>query len=268
MKVDQWPVVTRDRVVSAFRNSDDDTAEAPFRTLRAHGWSTAGVRVPVRRDGHLHGGFVIYSSLNVDAARLARHGQSEAATRLADAASRVEVSKVWRSLVAQLAAVTEFEAKSVVSGVVVSETISKLLRQLATVTARARSKEKLVATVYEISAGAVSEKRDGYVVVRSTTGSETAVPTWMVQGISRDQLGDLVALLYERLGSHKAVFEAVPGLDLDTATVGNNISEPPAPYSPFDSTDLRTYQIAEEDLRLFQHPPALLTVMVPVAIEG
>src|SRR4051812_46976101 len=68
-----WPIVGRDEVVKAFRPGMPAT-EAPFRTLRAHGWASSGMSVVTRRGNRASGRWTIFSTLNIEAARYARHG--------------------------------------------------------------------------------------------------------------------------------------------------------------------------------------------------
>ena len=211
MKVGQWPVATRGQVVGAFKNvADEATGEAPFRTLRHRGWATSGTRVRTRRDGHIAGGLVIYSSLNVDAARLARLGFEDEAAGLAAEALGIESSDAWRSMTDLLAKGTDAEARAAVSGLVLHSALTDLLRLLGRATERARSRHKVLKTVCEITIGSVSESRPGYVIVHTVQGEDTAIPRWIAAGVARDKPGDLVALVHERLGSRKTVLEAVP----------------------------------------------------------
>jgi hypothetical protein len=261
MKVKQWPVATRGQVVGAFKNLADEAAsEAPFRTLRHRGWATGGTRLRTRRGGHITGGIVIYSSLNVDAARLARLGFHDEAADLAAEALKVETSETWQHMLEILATGSEDEAREAVSGVVHRDTLGDLLRSVSRLTERARDRHKVLSTVYEITVGSVAESRPGYVVVHTTAGEDTAVPRWIAAGVARDKPGDLVALLHERLGARKAILEAMPAIDVDD-------SETASDYSPFDRADVRN-RLSSADAPYLQGEPAPLRILVPVTIEG
>lgn len=271
MKVEQWPVATRGQVVGAFKNLADEAAgEAPFRTLRHRGWATSGTRVRTRTGGHITGGIVIYSSLNVDAARLARLGFQDEAAELASEALKVETSSAWRHMVELLAVGSEVEARDAVTGVAARGALGDLLRSVTRLTERARRRHKVLTTVYEITIGAVSESRRGYVVVRTTAGEDTAVPRWLAAGVARDKPGDLVALVHERLGTRKAILEAVPAIDVDgddQAARAVPDVEDAAGYSPFDRADKRN-RLSVADAPYVRGEPAPLRVLVPVTIEG
>jgi hypothetical protein len=254
-------VVTRAQVVGAFKNvADEDAGEAPFRTLRHHGWATSGTRVRTRSGGHIVGGLVIYSSLNVDAARLARLGFEDEASKVAAEASKIESSRVWADMIGLLAKGSDDDAKAAVSGATHHGVLTSLLRTLGRATERARRRHKVLETVYEITVGSVSETRPGYVVVRTIQGDDTAIPRWIASGVSRDKPGDLVALLHERLGARKAILEAVPAIDVD-------VPDSKSDYSPFDDTDPRN-RLSAQDAAFFRGKPAPLSVLVPVTIEG
>ena len=98
MGIDQWPVVGRTQIIQAFRPGEPASKEAPFRTLRSHGWATAGMSVVTRSEHRASGRFIIFSVLNVDAARLAREGDERSAKVLAKAAARVEASAAFGRL--------------------------------------------------------------------------------------------------------------------------------------------------------------------------
>jgi hypothetical protein len=261
VKVEQWPVATRGQVAGAFKNLADEAAgEAPFRTLRHRGWATAGTRLRTRSGGHITGGIVIYCSLNVDAARLARLGFQDEAADLAAEALKVETSDPWRHMVEMLAAGSDDEARDAVSGVVRRDALGELLRSVSRLTERARDRHKVLTRVYEITIGAVSQSLPGYVVVHTTAGEDTAVPRWLAAGVARDKPGDLVALLHERLGARKAILEAVPAIDVEDAGDGSG-------YSPFDRADPRN-RLSTADAAYLRGEPAPLRVLVPVTIEG
>lgn len=261
MKAQQWPVATRGQLVGAFKNQDDEAAsEAPFRTLRHHGWASGGTRLRTRSGGHITGGMVIYSSLNVDAARLARLGFHDEAADLASEALRIESSDAWRHLVELLAAGSEDEAREAVSGVVRRAALGDVLRSVTRLTQRARDHHKVLTSVYEITIGSVAEARPGYVIVHTTAGDDTAVPRWLAAGVARDKPGDLVALLHERLGARKAILEAMPAIDVDA-------TDDDADYSPFNRADPRN-RLSTTDAPYLRGKPAPLRVLVPVTIEG
>src|SRR6266699_5892446 len=90
MTIAAWPVADWRRVVHAYRPGEDSAAESPLRTLKRHRWVSGGVRVTRHAGGRLGGQIRFFSSLNVDSARLARHGDRVAAARVARAAEELE----------------------------------------------------------------------------------------------------------------------------------------------------------------------------------
>jgi hypothetical protein len=159
-----------------------------------------------------------------------------------------------------LAAGTDDEARDAVSGLVRHSALSSLLRSVSRSTERARARHRVLTTVYEITIGAVSESRPGYVVVHTTHGEDTAVPRWLAAGVARDKPGDLVALLHERLGARKAILEAMPAIDVDDP-------DDTSGYSPFDRSDPRN-RLSARDAPFLHGEPTALRVLIPVTIEG
>lgn len=77
--------------MAVLRPSDLPDGDGPFRTLRAHGAVSGGIKIRVRAaSGHLVGQLRLYNSLNGDAARAARLRQPEVAKKLAAFAERLE----------------------------------------------------------------------------------------------------------------------------------------------------------------------------------
>ncbi len=103
MRVVEEPFVTRETIVSALRPGQHSSKSA-FRTLReTHKAASPGLQVNLRlASGRLEGRFMLYSSLNADAARTYRYGQPAAARRLAHCAQVLEhrpaAREIWQAV--------------------------------------------------------------------------------------------------------------------------------------------------------------------------
>ena len=260
MTIAAWPVATRSRLVRAFRPGEPSGAEGPFRTLRSHRWATAGVRVTRRAAGRLGGQLTIFSSLNVDAARLARRGVLDAAGRLAYAAGTLEGSPDFARLRGILATLPADEALRVVDGVLPPDApagLTDTLRALAHRTDQRRAQERALGTSLEVMTGRIIEVHDQYVLLAGPAQPTTLVPRWMATTAHRTRVGDPLALLMDRLGDATAVIEAVPAIDTDTP-----------PFSPFGRDDPRTRTITTADEHLLAGQPEPPVVLVPVQIDA
>src|SRR6476659_236332 len=173
MMIAAWPVVDRSRVVHAFRPGGSASAEAPFRTLRGHAWASAGIRVTPRAAGQLAGQLTLFSALNVEAARLARHGNRAAAERVARAAEELEAGPEFGHLRRLLSLLTEHEAAGVLRGVVQdaeSSELAEALKAVARRTEERRAEELILASLVEVIAGRIAEVHDGYVLLVRVSG--------------------------------------------------------------------------------------------------
>jgi hypothetical protein len=70
MTIAAWLVVDRRQVVHAYKPGGLAATEGPFRTLGVPKWASSGVRLTRRAGGRLAGQMTVFSSLNVDSARL------------------------------------------------------------------------------------------------------------------------------------------------------------------------------------------------------
>jgi hypothetical protein len=258
-----WPVVVRDRIVHAFKPAGSPGAEAPFRTLRRHAWVSAGVRVS-RRSGHgLAGQMTVFSSLNVAAARLARRGNSPAAERVARAAAALESGPEFALLRRLLSELPDQEADQVIGGVLpegVPDTLAIALRAIANRTGQVCADDISLSSPAEMMfAGRIAEIREEYVLLVQAKGQSTIVPRWMAGAAHREQVGELLALVSDRLDDASAVVEAVPAIEID---------DPPeiAGFTPFGRDDTRTRSITADDARLLAGRPQPLRILFPVTI--
>lgn len=261
MSVVAWPLVDRSRLVHAFRPGERSAAEGPFRTLRFHSWASSGVRLKRRVSGRLAGQVTMFSSLNVEAARLARHGLRDAARRIARAATEIEASPDFIALRDALAALPdERTATMILTGVVPDEAppvLMDLLKDLAIRTEEIRKAEQSLIDSVQVEAGQITEVHEGYVLLLLAGGPSAAVPRWMAVAANRAQVGEFLALVTDKLDAASAVVEAMPAIDVTQADE----------FSPFGRTDSRARTITVHDRSILAGVPEPLRVLVPVLIE-
>lgn len=259
MEIHQWPIVGRRQLVQAFRPGEPAGKEAPFRTLRLHGWATAGVSIVTRSEHRANGRLCIFSVLNVDAARLARAGQDRLAMALAKAAATLEASAVFGQLSRLLAGKSSEDVSAAVEGEVGEARwpeLHRLLRLLARKTKAARAR---LAPLQDVVAGKISETQPDFLILTAASGERTAVPRWLAQAAHREEVGDCLALVTDRLDERHMVVNAVPGIDVSK-------DAPAAAFSPF-GRNAPVRQLTKADTRLLSRAPAPLRVLVPVTIE-
>lgn len=87
----EWPLTTRDEIIAAFKLGAGVASDSPFKTLRKRGVVSPGIRVVARDGGRLAGQHVFYSSLCLQAARLARHGHIAQAQAVCGVATELEL---------------------------------------------------------------------------------------------------------------------------------------------------------------------------------
>jgi hypothetical protein len=260
-----WPVVARDRIVRAFKPGGNSTAEAPFRTLRRHEWVSSGVRVTLHADHGLAGQMTFFSSLNVVAARLARRGDSSAATRAARAAADLEAGPEFALLLRLLSDLPDQEAEQVVGGAFPGGARTELVKALRTIaerTEQVRADYIVLSSPAEVVfAGRITEVTERYVVLVEAKGATTMLPRWMAGDARRDRVGAFLALVSDKLDGTSAVVEAIPAIDVEDApeTVG---------FSPFGRADARARSITADDARVLAGEPTSLRILVPVTIDG
>lgn len=264
MTIAAWPVVSRHRVVHTFRPGGSAAAEGPFRTLRGHEWASPGVRVTRRADGHLVGQMTVFSSLNVESARLARHGDLDAAARVARAAAHVEAGPEFAQLQHILSGLPGHDAERVVDGVLPDDAPAVLvaaLRAVARRTEQLRADELILASLAEVIAGRISEVHDAYVLLVRLIGPAAMVPRWMAVAAQRDRVGELLALVMDKVDDASAFVEAVPAIDLEDDSDGST-------FSAFGRGDARVRTLTRSDERLLAGEPQPLRILVPVLVDA
>jgi len=261
MEVERWPIVARSDLVRAFRPGESELSEAPFRTLRRHHWATAGVSVVTRSASRAAGRSPIYSVLNVDAARLGRLGREAMALRFAKAAARVEKGVAFTALTKLLTGRKLDEVSRIVEGEVErdEQLLHELLRQLALETSKWRPRVDIERDAMSIFTGRVSEAQRDFLVLTAAHGVRTMVPRWLAHAAGRENVGDYIALITDRLDEGGAFMRVVPAIDLAV--------RPKARFSPYDP-DAVMNRLSPADERLLARKPLPLKVLVPVTIES
>jgi hypothetical protein len=264
MTITAWPVVDRHRVVHAYKPGGPSASEGPFRTLRGHQWASSGVRVTRRAGRRLVGQMTLFSSLNVESARLARQGNPDGAVRVARAAADLEAGPEFVRLQHIMSSLSDADAEGVVSGVLPEDApdgLAEALRAVARRTERWRARELAVTTLADVIAGRIAEVHEGYVVLVRMTGPAAMVPRWMAVAAQRDQVGALLALVMDKLDDGRAVVEAVPAIDVDDDTAAGS-------FSPFGRSDPRVLRLTRADEGLLAGEPEPLQILVPVLIDA
>jgi len=205
----------------------------------------------------------VFSSLNVAAARLARRGNSPAAERVARTAASLESGPEFALLRRLLSELPDQEADQVIAGVLpegAPDMLAVALRAIATRTGQVCADDIILSSPAEmIFAGRIAEVREGYVLLVQVKGPSTMVPRWMAGAAHREQVGDLLALISDRLDGASAVVEAVPAIEID---------DPPEirGFTPFGRGDAQTRSITADDAQLLARPPQPLRILFPVTI--
>jgi hypothetical protein len=261
MEVERWPIVARSDLVRAFRPGESDLSEAPFRTLRRHRWATAGVSVVTRSASRAAGRSPIYSVLNVDAARLGRLGRDGMALRFAKAAARIEKGATFRALTKLLTGRKLDEVSNIVEGAVdrVEQPLHELLWRLALQTSKWRASVDIESDAFSIVTGRVSEAQRDFLVLTAAQGIRTMVPRWLAHAAHRENVGDYLALVTDRLDESGAFVRVVPAIDL--------AARPKARFSPYDP-DAVVNRLTPADERLLARKPLPFKILVPVTIES
>src|ERR1039457_7264590 len=237
MTIAEWPVVNRRRLVHAYKPGETSTSEGPFRTLRGHKWASSGVRVTRRAGRRMAGQMTLFSSLNVESARLARLGNPDEAARVACAAEELEAGPEFAKLRHIMSYLSGYDAQQVVDGVLPEGAPAELAEALKAVARRTEQWGP-----------------------RGVGGPATMVPRWMAVAAQRDKVGSLLALVMDKLDDGRAVVEAVPAIDVpENAGTGR--------FSPFGRGDPRILSLTQADELLLAGEPQPLRILVPVLIE-
>jgi hypothetical protein len=201
-----WPLATRDEIVAAFKLGADIASDSPLKTLRQKGIVSPGVRVLPRHGGRLAGQKVFYSSLCIDAARLARHGRLDLARSLCAAASELEQMP---------------EAGVVAQAAVDGKLPAGMLTRLAVATSNvARSFQDELAQISDVTTGRVVSIEGDTVVIVAPDGAEWCLIRRTLPAELAER-GTPMVVVTEWLGAAGALVSARPGVP-----VGDGIHDP------------------------------------------
>lgn len=260
MTIAAWPIVARTRLVRAFRPGETSSKEAPYRTLRAHGWATPGMPVVAQRQGRAEGRLTVFSVLNVEAARLARHGEKRAAVRAAELAAELEATPEFDSLRHALASVPLRAAAGLLEGDLPVGAPGELFAALQAVARRTRKAwraEPSLRMAAEMVTGRISRVLGEYVLVAPERGDEMAVPRWMATAAHRTGVGEALGVITDKLDGAQAMVEVVPGIEM-----GRPMGDRLTPYG----RGAPVLALSSDDEHILSRPPAPLRVLVPVTI--
>jgi hypothetical protein len=261
-----WPLASRSRIVHTYKPGGVPSAEAPFRTLRKHKWASSGVRVSRRVRHHLSGQMTIFSSLNLESARLARHGNAPVAMLVAQAAADLESGTEFTQLQRLLSELPFPDAERLVDGVFPANAPAGLLEVIAAVarqTEQVRASHLPSSALTEVFAGQVTELHDAYVLLARVNGPSALVPRWMAAAARRDTVGALLSLVTDKFDDASALVEALPAIDTEDCG-----ADEPQAFSPFGRGDPRALSLTAADERLLAGKPEPLRVLVPVTIDA
>lgn len=257
--IEVWPVALRGQLVRAFRPGEPPEKEAPFRTLRKHGWASAGVNVVCRERSRAAGRLTVFSALNVEAARLAREGRGREAVALAKAAAKIEVGAAFAQLKTMISGSTVAEAMVTLQGTGPQAAEPKLLevvRLIAAETMIARRRGSQFGDRLQTVTGRISESLPDAVVLESTS-QKTYVPRGLAESANRVNVGELLAIITERLNHSQVAFEVLPAIAVD--------GEGDVGPSPFGRSS-PIHQVSAADAKRLRRAPAPLRVLVPVTV--
>lgn len=262
MALELWPLVGREALVRAFRPGESPSREGPFRTLRKHHYSTAGVQITTRSQERAAGTVTFFSTLNVEAARLARQGKGSAARRVARAASALESGPEFKRLSARLAGADPALVAAVLDGTYQPGDVDipwalfeKLVRKTSAAFRRITSENSDEPDVF---IGCVGKVAASTVTIQSPKFS-SLVPRELLRSIQRDRPGACLSIWTEWLEDSKAAYVFVlPAVDLD-------LREKPKVFDPFARSALAA-EITREDAALLSRRPEKLKILVPVSL--
>jgi hypothetical protein len=259
MSIEVWPVALRAQLVRAFRPGEPSEKEAPFRTLRKHGWTSPGVSVVCREHKRAAGRLTVFSTLNVDAARLAREGRPKAALTFAKAAAKIERGKSFLALKEWLSGSTAAEAATAIQGTssTPAPRLLQVLRLIAAETLSARRHCAVEDPNLQTVTGRICETLATAVVLETSNRKRTYVPRGLAESANRTKVGDLLALVTEYLDATYVFSAVLPAIAVE------NVEE--ATSSPFGRSP-SVLRLTAEDVRLLRRDPAPLEVLIPVAV--
>lgn len=211
----ELPFTTAEAIAAEYKPGVRVTSKAALRTLRGKAIVSDGVTIRPRRErGRVEGGQHIYSSLNLDAVRLYRRGDEEAARKVAERAQALERGEVAARLARSLAEKAEPGVDLLRTVTVNYDELLEALTNLFQATERERETMRDVvdfgtatfARVFGVS-GDVAELR------LEDRGTTVPIPVRGPEERTRMAVGSVVALRWEDLGAGMTLLKAAPAFE-------------------------------------------------------
>jgi hypothetical protein len=285
------PFVSKEEILDAYLPvQSSQSRETAFRRLRRENLISAGVALTLRgTGGKVVGRRQIYSALNRDAARLARHGFDEDARDLARAADRLEASDVMHSFMVVLQRVLaerptesprlvihatagvgktflfmELLREMGERNVEVHESLAQILRGMDAVRAQAASLHEIQVKLY----GRVTRVEDDLAEVEVSDGRQVVMRVEELEELGLTTPGTPVAVLWERWGKGRVLVESEPAIELPNE--GDVALEAAVEYDfdPFSYGEVPVTDGAASELKALLHRPGTLHVPLPVEITS
>jgi len=256
-----WPIISRDRLVCAFRPGEPASSEAPFRTLRKHSWSTGGVRITPRAEGRAAGRMTLFSTLNLEAVRLARLDETRSAARIAKVAVAVESSRAFSRFGQLLARLPAESVRAVAHGLLPATAPNDLWDALLRLTEETERRWKIASehiVMPEVITGRITQLGTTALVLHVGPGPDITLPRWLARAAERDVLGGCLGLVFDQFENGAALTYALPALDLHEA---------PPRFSPYGQ-HAPPLSLTADDVEMFKREAPELRVPVPVTIGG
>ncbi|HEX8081697.1 MAG TPA: hypothetical protein VF557_15910 [Jatrophihabitans sp.] len=269
-----WPLAGRDQLLNVYRPGAQPS-EGPLRTLRSHHLLSDGVRIPFVEHNRLSGQMRMFCSLNLDAVRWARHGETAAAAAAAAAAAEIEQGTDFGSLCKLLSTRSPAEIRLVGAGSVgaaaIDGELGALLRRIAVKTERLRTEvhNRWQTSWEHTTVGWVLRRQDDFVLMATNEGFRTQVPLHWALRIHRADAGQALVLIIEDL-DHVAIHSVFPGLWLSDPGLAEQpvtrVERPGSVDVVFGGPRTPRVSISDADAdRLEKSEP--LRVLVPVSVS-
>lgn len=268
-----WPLAGRDQLLNVYRPGAQPS-EGPLRTLRSHHLLSDGVRIPLVEHNRLGGQTRIFCSLNLDAVRWARHGETAAAAEAAAAAAAVEQGAEFGHLCKLLSTYSPAEIRLVGAGSVgaaaIDGELGSVLRSIALKAERLRTE---VHNRWEMpwelmTVGWVLRRQDDFVVISTSQGFRTQVPLHWASRVHRADTGQALVLITENF-EYVAIHSVFPGLWLKDPSFADQpeteVERPPVVDVVYGGPRKPRVSISNADADSLEKSEPL-RVLVPVSI--
>ncbi|WP_027006871.1 hypothetical protein [Conexibacter woesei] len=211
------PLVTRQEIVRDFRLDETTTIDNGIRALKDKRALSPGLSFTTRGTaGHLGGRVHLYSTLNRDAARAARHKDYESAERLSKAAARLEASPEAKKIVAQLSSLSgpAIGGAADLARLLAAPQLASALAGLQRKQARARRGLKEGTVPAQFVGRVVALTKVAALVELDGLPSHIPVPTATMQAAGVGAVGSAVVASWEMLGNGRTMLSVEPAIDM------------------------------------------------------